>query len=726
MDMFPDVLTGTPWPAVSMGALRLWDSHTNWSYLNPAQGVFNWTLLDAWLDLAASHQVDVVYTFGVIPAWAASNPTQPCDYHPGACSPPANLANWEAFVRALVVHSNGRIRYWELWNEPNLAESWAGDVQTLSQMAQRAYSIIKSIDPNAIVLTPAATAATNNIGSWLNQYFSAGGGNSADIVAFHGYLPGAVRAPEQLKGVLDSINAVMAASGQSNKPIWDTEASWGTATQLPGLDDQAAFLARYYILHWSLGVQRFYWYAWNSPLWGSLWSSASSQVLKPGIAYGEVAKWLAGAVFAGPCTAATDQTWTCQLSRPSGYQAEIVWNASGHSSAFTVDPRYSQYRDLDSNITAITGATVQIGAKPILLEPFTGISLSRTVLQFVSIPAGTQAPAQSLVVTNIGISPVLIAGVAATGDYSLISGCGTSIEVGASCQVLVSFAPTAPGPRSGTLLIYDNAPGAPHSVILTNVAAQGSAVFSPDSLVFSSQMIGASAVTKQVNLTNIANQSVTLGQPSLNSVTSTNFSITGTTCPSTLGAGASCTVSVQFAPTTPGTQTAVLESAGFGNAVSSVPVTGTGWDFSLKLESGTPPVALNKSGTYGLDVTPIGGFTGTVAVSVTCNVSGVSSCSVTPSSVTIDGSDNGMIQVQVNSSLSARLGIYVALFAVFVIALRRSGPLTALLCVVLLIVSCSGATGRSSDNSSTSPPGIIVTAASQGGVRTLTLPISGQ
>jgi hypothetical protein len=621
MDMFADVLTGTPWPAAGVGALRLWDSHTSWTYLNPQRGVFDWTQLDRWLNLAAAHNVDVLYTFGVTPAWAAANPTQSCEYQPGACSPPANLADWDAFVSAIVSHSAGRIRYWELWNEPNLNEFWAGNAQVLAQMAQRAYAIIKSIDPNAVVLTPAATASNSDAGSWLNQFFSAGGGSSTDVVAFHGYLPNSETAPEQLTTVLDSINAAMAANGQSGKPVWDTEASWGTTIQLPDLDAQAAFLARSYILHWSLGIERFYWYAWNSPLWGSLWSSASSQVLKPGIAYREVAKWLVGAVFAGPCAVATDQTWTCQLSRPGGYQAEIVWNASGHSNAFIVDPRYSQYRDLDGNITAITGTTVQIGPKPILLEPFTGISLSQSVLQFQGVPVGTQAPTQSLIVTNLGISPLLIYGITATGDYSLTNGCGSSIDVGASCQVLVNFAPTAPGPRSGTLLLYDNAPG---------------------------------------------------------------------------------------------------------NAVSSVPVTGTGWDFSLKPENGTPPVAVNKSGTYGVDVTPIGGFTGTVAVSVTCNVSGVSSCSVTPSSVTIDGSDDGMIQVQVNSSLSARLGIYVALFALFVIALPRSGPLTALLCVVLLIVSCSGATGRSSDNSSTALPGIIVTAASQGGVRTLTLPISGQ
>src|SRR5262249_32974426 len=150
MDMFADTLAGTPWPTVGFGGIRLWDNHTNWTYLNPAPGVYDWTNLDAWLDLASAHQVDVLFTFAVTPAWAASNPGLACEYHPGACSAPANLADWEAFVRAVVIHSNGRIHYWELWNEPNLTEFWSGGVQTLALMSRRAYAIIKSIDPNAV------------------------------------------------------------------------------------------------------------------------------------------------------------------------------------------------------------------------------------------------------------------------------------------------------------------------------------------------------------------------------------------------------------------------------------------------------------------------------------------------------------------------------------------------------------------------------------------------
>ena len=231
-------------------------------------------------------------------------------------------------------------------------------------------------------------------------------------------------------------------------------------------------------------------------------------------------------------------------------------------------------------------------------------------------------------------------------------------------------------------------------------------------------------------LTNAGSQALTISGPSLSPLIGTNFSITGTTCPSALGPGTSCTVSVQFAPTTTGSQTAVVQSisGADGNVASSAPLSGTGWDFHLKLGNGTPPVALNKSGTYDVNVTSLGGFAGTVAVSVTCNLSGVSTCSVIPSSIALDGSSDGIVHVQINSSASARLGLSVSImvFALIVMTIfLPSERLTAVLCIVVFIVGCTAATGTSSQNPA-AVPGITVTAASQGGVRSLTLPVSGQ
>jgi Glycosyl hydrolases family 39/Cep192 domain 4 len=733
MHMHSQALASMPWPEVGLGGIRLWDTHTSWSWLNPSRGVYDWSLLDQWLALAESHDVDVLYTFGVTPGWASAQPTQTCTYHPGACSPPADLRDWEEFVRALVVHANGRIKYWELWNEPNLDEFWSGDIQTLLRMTQRAYAVIKSVDPNAMVLTPAPTASPSNFATWLTSYFAAGGGDYADIVAFHGYLPYTVADPEYLKDVVDSINDAMSRNGQTGKPTWNTEASWGKADRLPDLDAQAAYVARAYILQWSLGVQRFYWYAWNNPLWGTLWDESTGDVLKPGIAFGETYKWLVGATLTSPCSVASDSTWTCSLSRPGGYDAEIIWNAATTAPAtrpFVVDQRFAQYRDLDGNITPISRFTVPIGSKPILLEPFTDISLSRSVLKFDDVPVGLPSPPQTLVVTNAGTAPLLIAGTEITRDYSLIDGCGDSVAIGTGCELQVSFLPTFAGPRTGTLLIHDNSPGAPHAVSLTNNDRSTAILFSPSTLEFSGWVIGAAPASKKVTLTNVGDRVLTIGGPSITDASGSSFVISGNTCSSTLVPGGDCSITVTFSPKTTGVQTATLKALDTGansDTTTTVPLSGTGWDFNLELRQDTPAsVWRSRSGSYDVDVMPQGGFLGTVALAVSCNMSGVVSCTVTPSSIDITSTSPVTIHVQVNALGSSALGLLFGATAVLLLGMAwgfRLWPALALVLALVFLAGCAGVAGNNAQDALSIPAPIVVTGTSRGETRTLNLPV---
>ena len=56
--------------------------------------------------------------------------------------------------------------------------------------SERAYEIIKTIDPGAMVLTPSPVGGYGP--PWMSRFLAAGGGKYADIMAFHGYLaPGA-------------------------------------------------------------------------------------------------------------------------------------------------------------------------------------------------------------------------------------------------------------------------------------------------------------------------------------------------------------------------------------------------------------------------------------------------------------------------------------------------------------------------------------------------------
>lgn len=360
-----NAITTTPWPTVPFAGIRTWDScEVAWSVLNPSRGVYEWDHVDALLKLAQSHGVDVLYTFGRTPRWASENPNQECGYDPGSCLPPAKMEDWDNFVRAIATHAKGRIKYWEMWNEPNQHEYWSGNVATLVTMAQHAYRTIKSVDPSAQILSPSAVGGIDDTPDWMSQYFAAGGGAVTDIVAFHGYGKNPA-VPEYVVPLIDAVHGVTRKYRQDGKPLWDTEASWGPVNHLPDLDDQIAFVARHFILQWSKGVQRYYWYAWDDESYGTMWER-QGKLRKTAVAYEQVHNWLVGAKLAAPCEQDSSSRWTCQLSRPGRYEAVVVWNPDGQKEN-APPSRFVQLRNLAGETIPIHGPVV-IGKEPVLLE----------------------------------------------------------------------------------------------------------------------------------------------------------------------------------------------------------------------------------------------------------------------------------------------------------------------------------------------------------------------
>ena len=358
------------WPSVRFGTLRIWDvyPHTNWRDLNTARGVYDWTNLDNVVNLARSHGVDLVYTFGRTPAWASSHRAEAkMQDSIGARYRPANQQYWKDFVIAISARYAGKIKYWELWNEPNAANFWAESPEQMVAMARDAYPIIKSSDPGAMVLTPAPQGS--NAYKWMDMYLSAGGDAYADVVAFHGYLGssnGVSNPPENIVTLIAHMKSVMSHHSQDSKELWDTEHSWGNDEHLTDQDQQAAWLARHIILSWSGGVARSIWYCWDNDRFGTLWNKNADSITPAGIAYREVYNWLVGGTTGSPCSMASDSTWKCSLTRPHGYLAEIVWNSLA-STWYTPARKFTRYRDLNGNYFNVKGA-IQIGSKPVLLE----------------------------------------------------------------------------------------------------------------------------------------------------------------------------------------------------------------------------------------------------------------------------------------------------------------------------------------------------------------------
>jgi Glycosyl hydrolase catalytic core len=402
LNLHPGVFTSPPkypWPAFPFGAVRLWATETTWNDINTSAGNYDFTTLDSTIAAAQSNgQSDFIFTFGAVPTWASSKPgdTSCTAANNGSCDPPQGLNSdgsgddslWQNFVTAITAHNaaNGYpIHYWEIWNEPNILVEWNGTPAQMARMAMDAYNIIKAagdpIGAKVTTPTPGDDGTGQNITSWEPAYLAALvplGGIFADIITYHGYTDACnSQVPESSENSdLSDLTLAISQSGLSaslaSLPIWNTEGSWNKDAGLPDPNMQAAYLARLYLLQWSLGISRFYWFQYGNTQNGTLLNSDNSLDLA-GTAYGQVYGWMVGATLTSPCTA-NGTVWTCGFTSSGGVQEQAVWdtsqscsNGSCTTSPHTPSSTYTEYYDLAGDPPTAISGTVQVGAEPILL-----------------------------------------------------------------------------------------------------------------------------------------------------------------------------------------------------------------------------------------------------------------------------------------------------------------------------------------------------------------------
>ena len=354
----------TPWPNMPVPEWRLWDANVTWADLEPSKGQWRFEKLDSYISLAQQHGTEVLLTLGGTPRWASARPTLASNYYPGFTAEPANIDDWRTYVKNVTLRYKGRIHAYEIWNEPNLPDFWSGTTDQMLTLTKEASLIIRSVDPQAIVVSPSA-AADYGI-PWLAEFLKKGGGQYVDIIGFHFYVNPHTLPPEDMLPVIQHVREVLAENGLANKPVWNTETGWLEPAKLGSDELAAGFLARAFILSWAAGIQRFYWYAWDNQFTSIVTYNESTRTVTPaGSAYKIMEEWLVGAKMQS-CTSTSDRTWTCQLNR-SGKKEWIVWNTQGNHK-FDVPRGWSVAKAtrLLQDSHPFSGSSVDIGPIPAL------------------------------------------------------------------------------------------------------------------------------------------------------------------------------------------------------------------------------------------------------------------------------------------------------------------------------------------------------------------------
>jgi hypothetical protein len=327
-------------PGFTTGAVRLWDSETTWSLIQPARDRFDWTVLDRLVDGARSHDLPVLFVVGGTPAWAA--PGGKLSVYPdGARSaPPDDLTVWDAFVSALVGRYQGRISAYELWVFANDPRMYTGSMETLVEMTRRANAIIRAADPQAVVVCPGMgnlwTAEGQQV---LRRFAELGGYQYCHAAGIKLHQRSAEDPPEMMLELTALIGRLFQEIGV-HPPLWNTGTTYEIPLQGHLEEDRARdYAVRFYLvglLARATNLQRMYFYNWGGTKIPIVLQPDQGVPTEAALAVQQLQRWVAGAQISGCGTGQAVElpqyVWQCEfvVSTPEGNRRALIrWTHAG-------------------------------------------------------------------------------------------------------------------------------------------------------------------------------------------------------------------------------------------------------------------------------------------------------------------------------------------------------------------------------------------------------------
>ena len=206
-----------------------------------------WEKYDEIVDLAEQNGMEVIVRISNPPEW-----TRAAGDAPGTFAPPDNVQDFADFVTAVVSRYKGRVRYYQLWNEPNIYPEWGSypiSPEQYTELLQAGATAARAADPNVVIIA-GALAATINLQPndpapanslsdllFLQRMYDAGAAPYFDIMAVQGYGlwsgPTDRRMHPRVLNISHHkfIRDLMEKNGDAHKPIWLAEMNWNAAPE---------------------------------------------------------------------------------------------------------------------------------------------------------------------------------------------------------------------------------------------------------------------------------------------------------------------------------------------------------------------------------------------------------------------------------------------------------------------------------------------------------------
>jgi len=220
-----------PWEDIQLspGKDGFWDDRLNKS---------TWEKYDRIVDLARKYNLEVIARLDRPPKWARQD-----NHLPQA--PPDRFEDYGDFVYAVVSHYKGKIRYYQIWNEPNVYPEWGDhppDPEAYVRLLKIAHTRAREADPDVWILSaPLAQTleeSDRNVSdlTYLERMYEAGAKDYFDILFANAYgfafPPSDPPSPDRLNfSRVLLLRQMMERHGDGQKAVWFNEFGWNASPE---------------------------------------------------------------------------------------------------------------------------------------------------------------------------------------------------------------------------------------------------------------------------------------------------------------------------------------------------------------------------------------------------------------------------------------------------------------------------------------------------------------
>lgn len=257
--IFPEEELPSITDALSKSGFRFVRQPFTWAEIEGRRGRLDWSRYDPIITHLRRRDIEVIAVISGAPEWARDP-----ELLESTDGPPSDPAALQTFTQALTDRYSGGVGYVQIWDRPNLANSWGGTPATgttFMPVLTAAFNGARAGNANVRVLTPELAVTPDMTGgsgdlAFVNELYAAGASQFFDILGLQ--LDGGTLSPDDRRVASDRFNMsrailfrdLMLANGDEQTPVWATSYGWAV-TDAVGREEQAEFVVRGLERSWS-------------------------------------------------------------------------------------------------------------------------------------------------------------------------------------------------------------------------------------------------------------------------------------------------------------------------------------------------------------------------------------------------------------------------------------------------------------------------------------------